>query len=55
MILHCTYHQSLEKKNIISHDIVYFEHTKKGGLISSTLSDRQSYLKEFESGASISY
>lgn len=55
MILHCNYDQSLEKKNIISHDIVYFEHTRNGGLISSTLADPKSYLKEFNSGASLSY
>ena len=48
-IQHCTSDEYQEKEKIKSHDIVYFEHTKKKGLVSSTLSEPiQYYLKECE-------
>jgi hypothetical protein len=45
-IEHCTYEQYVNKEKIKSHDIVYFEHTKLKGCISSSLNGEQYYLKE---------
>lgn len=45
-IEHCTYEQYVNKEKIKSHDIVYFEHTKNKGCISSSLNGEQYYLKE---------
>lgn len=45
-ILHCTYELSLRKDKIKSHEIVYFRHTRHGGLIASTLARQNYYLKE---------
>ena len=45
-IEHCTAEQYDEKSKIKSHDIVYFEHTKNKGCISSSLSGDRYYLKE---------
>ena len=45
-IQHCTGEQFDQKNKIKSHDIVYFEHTKNKGCISSSLKGDQYYLKE---------
>jgi hypothetical protein len=45
-ILHTPYESFEQKGKIKSHDIVYFEHTKNKGLISSSLSGTDYYLKE---------
>lgn len=45
-ILHTTYENFEQKSKIKSHDIVYFEHTKKQGMISAALSTKDFYLKE---------
>ena len=46
-INHCSYEEFNSKNKIKSHDIVYFQHTKLGGLVSSTLSKPiRYYLKE---------
>lgn len=45
-IEHCTCEQYEQKNKIKSHDIVYFEHTKNKGCISSSLLGGRYYLKE---------
>ena len=42
-IQHCSYNEYNEKNKIKSHDIVKFMHTKKKGLISSTLQSPNVY------------
>lgn len=50
-IQHCSFDQFTSKSKIKSHDVVYFKHTKEGGLVSSTLSKpAQYYLKESGKG-----
>ena len=46
LIQHCTGEKYDQKNKIKSHDIVYFEHTKNKGCISSSLKGDQYYLKE---------
>jgi hypothetical protein len=45
-IEHCKSDQYTNKQKIKSHDIVYFEHTKKKGCISSSLTGERYFLKE---------
>jgi len=45
-IEHCKADQYDNKEKIKSHDIVYFEHTKNKGCISSSLDGNNYYLKE---------
>ena len=45
-IEHCTGAQYDDKKKIKSHDIVYFEHTRNKGCISSSLRGDKYFLKE---------
>lgn len=42
-IQHCSYDEYNSKNKIKSHDIVYFKHTKAGGLVSSTLAKPTKY------------
>lgn len=45
-IEHCKSDQYYNKSKVKSHDIVYFEHTKNKGCISSSLAGDKYYLKE---------
>lgn len=53
-IQHCSYKEYTTTAKIKSHDIVYFKHTKKGGLVSSTLAKPTKYYLK-ENGSNLFY